>query len=99
MKTESTEHNLGDVLREINLPTFALRVLSKSEVGRFFFERDGTGKIEGIQTWKIRFRETTGQSLVVGGNGQKRIRPVRSGSRRNWTCSGANSVENPYART
>jgi hypothetical protein len=27
MKTESTEYNLGEVQREMNLPTFALRVL------------------------------------------------------------------------
>src|SRR5205814_1042261 len=56
--------------REINLPTFALRLLRKSEVGRFSFERMGTAKIDGIQAWKIRFRETTGRSLVAGGNGE-----------------------------
>ena len=69
MKKESTEYNLGDVRREINLPTFALRVLRQSEVGRFSFERTGSARIEGVQTWKIRFRELSG-SLVVGGNGE-----------------------------
>src|SRR5262249_30290071 len=39
MKLESTEYNLGDIQREINLPTFALHVLRKSEVQRFVFER------------------------------------------------------------
>jgi len=70
MKKESTEHNLGDVRREINLPTFALRVLRKSEVARFSFERAGTAKIDGVQTWKIRFRERSGRSLVAGANGE-----------------------------
>jgi hypothetical protein len=70
MKLESTEYNLGDIQREINLPTFALHVLRKSEVQRFVFERVGTAKIDGVQTWKIRFRETSGQSLVVGGKGE-----------------------------
>src|SRR5262249_7798584 len=37
-KHESTEYNLGDVRREINLPTFALHVLRKKEMSRFVFE-------------------------------------------------------------
>jgi len=70
MKNESTERNLGDIRREINLPTFALKVLRKGEVTRFSFERAGTSKIDGTQTWKIRFREWTGRSLVVSANGE-----------------------------
>jgi hypothetical protein len=70
MKNESIEYNLGDVRREINLPTFALKVLRKNEVARFAFEQAGTARIEGIQTWRIRFREVSGRSLVVGGNGE-----------------------------
>jgi hypothetical protein len=70
MKQDSTEHNLGDVQREINLPTFALAILRKENVSRFSFERTGTAKIDGVQTWKIRFRENQGQSLVVGGKGE-----------------------------
>ena len=70
MKKESTQHNIGDIRRDINLPTFALKVLRKSEVARFSFERIGTAKIEGVQAWKIRFRETTGRSLVSGANGE-----------------------------
>jgi hypothetical protein len=38
-KRESTEYNLGDVRRDINLPTFALRVLRKREMPRFAFEQ------------------------------------------------------------
>lgn len=70
MKDESTAQNLGDVRREINLPTFALKVLRKSEIGRFKFERNGTARIEGVQTWKIRFREESGRSLVSGSKGE-----------------------------
>ena len=70
MKDESTQHNIGDIRRDINLPTFALKVLRKSEVVRFSFERAGTARVEGIQTWKIRFRETAGRSLVTGINGE-----------------------------
>ncbi len=72
MKKESTAQNLGDVRREINLPTFALHVLRKSEVGRFSFEHAGTSRIEGVRTWTIRFHERTdsAHTLVVGGNGE-----------------------------
>jgi hypothetical protein len=70
MKDESIAYNLGEVRREINLPTFTLKVLRKSEVGRFMFERMGTARIEGIQTWRIRFREVSGRSLVSGANGE-----------------------------
>ena len=70
MKAESTQYNLGDIRRDINLPTFALKVLRKSEVSRFSFEKAGDRRIEGISTWAIRFRERTGRSLVAGGNGE-----------------------------
>src|SRR5262245_28272479 len=70
MQNESTQHNIGDIRRDINLPTFALKVLRKSEVARFTFERAGSARIEGVQTWKIRFRETTGRSLVSGVKGE-----------------------------
>jgi hypothetical protein len=69
-KRDSTEYNLGDVRREMNLPTFALHVLRKNEITRFTFDRAGTAKVDGIQTWKIRFRETAGPTLVVGEKGQ-----------------------------
>jgi hypothetical protein len=70
MKRESTEQNLGDIQREINLPTFALKVLRKNEIGRFTFERAGTAKIDGVSTLKIRFHETSGRSLVQGAKGE-----------------------------
>jgi hypothetical protein len=74
MKKESTEYNLGDVQREINLPTFALKVLRKANQSHFSFERSGTAKIEGVQTWKIRFREEGGGgSLVVGAKGERLV--------------------------
>lgn len=60
----------GDVRRDINLPAFALKVLRKSEVARFAFQRAGNARIGGVRTWKIRFRETGGYSLVHGSNGE-----------------------------
>ena len=64
-KQESTQYNLGNVHRDINLPTFALHVLRKKEISRFVFDRAGTAKVGGVQTWKIRFREMAAPTLVV----------------------------------
>jgi len=69
MQKESTAQNLGDIRRDINLPTFGLHVLRKSEVGRFSFQQAGTAKINGKQAWKIKFREVGGPTLVTSGKG------------------------------
>ena len=70
MKDESTRYNIGDVIREINLPTLALKVLRKSELSRFSFEKTGTSKVERVETWNIRFRELSSPTLVVGQDGK-----------------------------
>src|SRR6185436_2059929 len=70
MKEDSTRYNLGDVLRDINSPTFALKLLRESEVWRFSFEKAGTEKVEGIQTWVIHFTERGTNSLVHGDHGE-----------------------------
>jgi hypothetical protein len=70
MRRESTEYNIGEIRRDINLPTFALKVLRRSEFSRFSFERAGSGKIQGISAWMVRFHERSGRSLVAGINGE-----------------------------
>ena len=101
MKTESTEYNLGEVQREMNLPTFALRVLRQGEIDRFSFERAGTAKIDGIQTWKVRFREKTGRTLVTGGKGENLFSNgtlwIEPETGRVFQTEF--EVENPFART
>src|SRR2546422_980614 len=67
MKGESTRYNIGDIIRETNLPTLALKVLSKSDVSHLAFEWAGSSKIEGIQTQAVRFREQATPTLVIGG--------------------------------
>jgi len=66
MIEESTQYNIGDVIREINLPTFALAVMRKAEVQRFKFEKTGVDKINGVQTWEVRFHEVGAPTLVHG---------------------------------
>jgi hypothetical protein len=71
MKTESTQYNLGNILREINLPTFALKVLRASEIERFNFEKARTEKINGVSTWAVHFAERGLQVLVRGDHGER----------------------------
>jgi len=70
LKIESAQYNLGDIVREINSPTFALKVLREAEVERFSFERTGTEKIGGISTWVVRFTERGLRTLVRGDHGE-----------------------------
>jgi hypothetical protein len=67
---QSTAQNIGGIRRDINLPTFALRLLRKSQVARFTFERTGTARLNGKEVWEIRFREVKGPTLVVGLKGE-----------------------------
>jgi tetratricopeptide (TPR) repeat protein len=70
MRAESSKYNIGIVRRDINLPTFALKVLHVKEAARVVFEAAGTEKIEGVETRVIRFKETGDDTLVHDGRGQ-----------------------------
>jgi hypothetical protein len=61
---ENVRYDIGSVLRHTNVPTFALQVLRATEVGRFEFTRNGTEKINGTVTWKIKFAEKRPPALV-----------------------------------
>ena len=71
MKTESTAYNLGNILREINLPTFALKVLRANEIEHFNFEKSATEKINGVSTWAVHFAERGLRTLVRGDRGER----------------------------
>jgi hypothetical protein len=58
------------VLRENNVPTFALKVLHKSEAPRFKFEKSGTEKIAAVQTWKVKFKNELASTLIHGKGGE-----------------------------
>jgi hypothetical protein len=61
---ESSQYNIGPTYGQFNLPTFALRVVRRSEAPRFSFSRGGGGKINGIQTIEVEFKEVRGPTLV-----------------------------------
>jgi len=63
---ESSQYNIGGVARQINVPTFALKVMREENVPRFDFVKHGSSKIRGIETWEIRFQELRSPTLVHG---------------------------------
>src|SRR5688572_27358337 len=56
---QSARYNIGGVRRTFNVPTFALRVVRKSQPPRFDFVGRGTERINGVQTWEVTFKERT----------------------------------------
>jgi hypothetical protein len=67
---ESTQYNIGPILRQINVPTFALAVARAAESKRFAFVKEDTRKIDGVETWEIRFREQRSPTLTHGLKGE-----------------------------
>ena len=70
LKEESSRYNIGPVLRNINLPTFALKVLRRGEAPRFAFTKRGADKVNGIETVEVRFQEQRAPTLVQGKGGE-----------------------------
>src|SRR4030095_6307548 len=64
IKKENVRYDIGPVLRHTNVPTFALQVVRATELSRFDFIRNGTEKINGLVTWKIKFAEKRAPTLV-----------------------------------
>lgn len=70
IRKESTQYNIGPILRQINVPTFALAVARASESKRFAFVREDTRRIDGVETWEIRFKEQRSPTLTHGLKGE-----------------------------
>jgi len=64
LNKESSQYNLGPVFGQINLPIFALKVVRRSQIPRFSFERRGNSRIDGIQTVEIRYQELRSPTLI-----------------------------------
>jgi hypothetical protein len=55
---ESARHNLGGFVRTVNVPIGVLGWLHPRLQRHFSFSRDGAEALDGIATWRLRFRET-----------------------------------------
>ena len=62
--SESTRYNLGDLRREINLPTIALSLLRRVNHPRFAFKRQRDETIDGRVCRVLGYREKTSPSLI-----------------------------------
>ena len=70
IREESSRYNIGAVKREINVPTSALKVVRKTEAPRFSFNKREEKKLNGVNTWEIKFQEERGPTLSRGLNGE-----------------------------
>ena len=70
LRTESFRYDIGGIVRQSNVPTYALKVLHIAEMPRFEFTRDGNEKVDGLQTWKIKFQELRSPTLLHGVKGE-----------------------------
>jgi hypothetical protein len=70
LRQESAAYNIGLIDRNINVPTLALKIARKAELPRFAFERRGADKINGVQTWELRFQEQRAPTIVHSADGQ-----------------------------
>ena len=64
LATEGARFNIGNVGRTFNDPTLALMFLSVELQPRFTFTLDGSERIDGVSTYRVRFAETTLPSLI-----------------------------------
>jgi len=64
---ESSRHNIGPAVRNINVPTLGLLFLHPQNQGRFRFERKGRRSISEIDAVEIEFAETRRPALVTDG--------------------------------
>lgn len=98
---ESSRYNIGAVKREINVPTFALKVVRRKEAVRFSFTKRGEKKVNGVDTWEIKFQEQRAPTLSHGLRGESLL---SFGSM--WIEPGSGRivktewhVENPYSES
>jgi len=99
LREESSRYNLGPILRQINLPTFALKVVRRQEATRFAFDPHGTDKINGIQGVQLRFQEQRSPTLVHGEHGESLLSSgaVWIEPETGRVLKTELTVENPYA--
>lgn len=64
IRFESSRHNIGDVTRDINVPTYVIALLHDSLRSRFTFRLRGRDRIRGAPTRVIEFEETARPTLI-----------------------------------
>lgn len=67
---ESARFNIGDISRNINVPTFGLLVLYPEYRNQFSFKKAGEENVGGARVWVVRFAERGHPTLIRGARGE-----------------------------
>jgi len=67
--TESARYNLGELQRDINVPTMALTYLRESNQSRSEFSVDGSQTIDGVSAVVLKFKERASPTVVRSADG------------------------------
>ena len=62
---ESARFNIGSIIRNTNVPTFALVILKSEYQDRFEFEHVDDDEVEGLDVWVIWYRERRSPTLIA----------------------------------
>lgn len=66
IQAESSRYNIGDVTRDINVPSFALQYLLPQYRSRSQFRVKGTEEVAGITATVVEFEERATPTLIAG---------------------------------
>jgi hypothetical protein len=69
IRDESSRYNIGS-MRDINVPTFALQILTGEWRSRFSFKLRGRERLDATDAVIVEFVETASPTLVVGAQGE-----------------------------
>jgi hypothetical protein len=70
IRNESSRYNLGSGMRDINVPTFALQILTGEWRSRFSFRLRGRERLDEADAAVVEFVETASPTIVVGAQGE-----------------------------
>ncbi len=70
IREESSRYNIGNGTRDINVPTFALQILTKELRAGFAFRLRGRERVDDLDTIVVEYEETSSSTLIVGRNDQ-----------------------------
>jgi hypothetical protein len=71
IRDESSRYNIGSGIRDTNVPTFALQILTAEWRGGFTFKLKGQERIGETVTAVVEYLETASPTLVVGRDGEE----------------------------
>lgn len=70
IRDESSRYNIGDVTRDINVPTFALQVLRAEHRGCFAFTSRGRERVDGVDAAVVEYVETARPTMIQGADSE-----------------------------